>query len=276
MSEAQGGFSRFWHAIKRLITFKFLYQSKKIDERAEAMFTKSPDGIKAGYDLTKEKWVTQYRELRDAIANLIELQEQRQVRLENLDKEEHDLIKKREGAMTLFERAQAEKNDVDAKKHETAFNRFHERIQNIDAEQEELIKEIEEKGKEIENYKLRLTDFQNRIKKLEAEKQEAIADFISSEKTVELNERLAGIATSLDSGPLEAIRKKRTEMKARASLSSELAGTDVAFQDLQYSTAGTNTAGESALAQMLAERKAKKKALEEEKPTEKLEDRPEI
>ena len=142
--------------------------------------------------------------------------------------------------------------------------------------QEELVKEIQEKGKELANYKLRLTEFQNQIQELEEEKQEAIADFVSSQKTLELNERLAGIATSLDSGPLEAIQKARSELKARAKLSSELAGTDVAFQDLQYQKAGVETAGESALAQMLAERKAKRKETEEKEGEEKIEDRPEI
>ncbi|MFC1853270.1 hypothetical protein ACFL27_23985 [candidate division CSSED10-310 bacterium] len=273
---AQGGFSRFWQAIKRLITFKFLYESKRIDEKAEAIFTKSPDGIKAGYDLTKEKWVTQYRDLRDAIANLLELQEQRQIRLEKSEKEENELIEKREGALTLFEKTQAEGNLEEAKKHEAAFNRFHSRIEEIDKMQEELLQEITENGKELANYKLRLTEFQNQIKELEEEKQEAVADFVSSQKTIELNERLSGIATSLDSGPLAAIQKRRNELKAQAKLSSELAGTDVAFQDLQYEKAGKSTAGESAMAKMLAERKAKQKEAEEKPVQEKIEDRPEI
>ena len=79
MSETQGGFGRFWSSLKRFFSFKFLFQSKKIDQRAEEIFTTSPEGIKAGYDLTKEQWSEQYRELRDAIANLIELQEKRQI-----------------------------------------------------------------------------------------------------------------------------------------------------------------------------------------------------
>lgn len=276
MTQTQGGFSRFWQAIKRLITFKFLYESKRIDERAEAMFTRSADGIKAGFDLTKEQWVQQYRDLRDAIANLIELQEQRQIKLENSHKEEEQLIEKRDGALTLYEKAQTEKNEEETKKHEAAFSRFHARIQELDKLQDELVKEIAEKGKELANYKLRLTDFQARIQKLEEEKQEAIADFVSSKKTIELNERLAGIATSLETGPLEAIQKARNELKARANLSSELAGTDVAFQDLQYQKTGRETSGESVLTQMLAERKAKRKEMEAKESGEKIEERPEI
>jgi len=276
MSQTQGGFSRLWQAVKRLVTFKFLYESKRVDQKAEEIFTKSPEGIKAGFDLTKEKWVSQYRELRDAIANILELQEQRQIKLENLDKEENELLEKREGAMTLYERAMAENNTQEAKKHEIAFNRFHSRVEKIDQEQEELLKTIAEKGREIENYKLRLTDFQTQIQQLESEKQEAVADFVSSQKTLELNERLAGIATTLDTGPLEAIQKKRNELKARANLSSELAGTDAAFQELEYKQAGKETSGETAMAKMLAERKAKKKQLEDTQSKEKIEDRPEI
>lgn len=276
MSETQGGLSRFFGALKRFFTFKFLYQSKRVDEHADAIFTKSPEGIKAGFDLTKEQWVQQYRELRDAIANIMELQEQRQIRLEKLEEEEKLLIEKREGAMTMYERALAENNEGEAKKHEAAFNRFHSRVQAIDVEQEELLKAIEEKGKEIENYKLRLTDFQSQIQQLESEKQEAIADVITSQKTLELNERLSGVATTLETGPLEAIRKRRNELKARANLSSELAGTDVTLQDLQYQKAGKETEGQSALAQMLAERKAKTKEHEEKPVQENVEERPEI
>ena len=123
-----------------------------------------------------------------------------------------------------------------------------------------------------------LTAMQSEIEKMPIEKAEAIAQHVSAKKIIELNDRLSGIQTSMDKGPLDAVRKANQELSAKARISEKIAGTDVKLQDEEYAAAGSSSTSKDRMSQMLAARRAEKDAKTgaTEKKTTAKKDRPKI
>lgn len=260
-------------AIWRFFTFYALRKRVGLTKAADEMFTGSVDGIEAAYTLQQDQLVEQYKGLRDAVSQVEMITEQKRQQLEKLNEEEADLITKRDGALTLAEQS-AEGSDEYAK-HAAAFERFQTRIDEVEQVQARLEQEIEETSQSMKRHLQQLTDLQSEIQRLPQEKAEMVAQHISSTELIQLNDRLQGIQTSLDTGPIDAVRKANAELSAKARISEKLAGTDVAAQDAQYARAGHSESASSKMQEMLAARKAEREGASEESPKSE-DDRPEI
>jgi len=257
MSEEKVGIIR---AMFRYFRYWNWRKARYILDAADEQFTGSVDGIKAAFDMQQDKMVSQFRGLRDAIAQVETVLEDKRHRLEDLNKEEEDLLSKREGALKLAEKAQAAGNSTDYEKHAAAFERFQVRVEEIEATQARLEGEVKETGQVMERYMLQLQSLQAEIGKMPQQKAEAIADFISSKQIIELNDRLQGLETSVDRGPISAVLKANRELTARARVSEKLAGADVKLQDKQYEAAGRVSTARSKMEEMMAARKAEKQS----------------
>jgi chromosome segregation ATPase len=264
----------FFKSLWRLITFWKSRRAMGLVRSADEQFTGSVEGISDAFDLQQNKLVTQYRELRDAIASVETIIEQRRSRLDALNKEEEELIQKREGALAKAEEAEAMGDTTALERHTAAFERFENRIQEIEAQQAALEGEIKGSSQTMEKYMLQLTSMQSEIEKLPQQKAQAMADFISSRKIIELNERLSGIQTSIDRGPIEAVLKANKDLSARARITEKLAGTDSRIQDMEYAQAGRGSSARDKMKQMLAARKAERQGQTEEEAAK--DNRPEI
>jgi chromosome segregation ATPase len=275
MAEEKIGIFR---AFLRYLRFWNWKKARGIIKAADEQFTGSVDGISAAFDIQKDKMVTQFHGLRDAIAEVENVLEDKRSRLEALNKEEENLLRKREGALARAEDAQ-EANDTKAyEKHAKAFERFQVRIDEIEATQARLQQEVAEASVTMEKYMLQLQDFQAEIEKMPQQKAEAIADYVSSKKIIELNDRLQGLETSLDKGPISAVLDVNKKLTAKARISEKLAKADVRLQDKEYENAGRESTAKSKMDQMLAARrveKDKKTGVTKEKAKEK-DDRPKI
>ena len=275
MAEEKIGIFR---AILRYFRFWNWKKARGIIKAADEQFTGSVDGISAAFDIQKDKMVTQFHGLRDAIAEVELILEDKRSRLEDLNKEEEDLLRKREGALAQAEKAK-EANDMKAyEKHANAFERFQVRIDEIELTQTRLQQEVAETSQTMDKYMLQLQDFQAEIEKMPQEKAEAIADYVSSKKIIELNDRLQGLETSLDRGPISAVLNANKKLTAKARISEKLAKADVKLQDKEYEKAGRESTARSKMDQMLAARrveKDKKTGVTKEKAKEK-DDRPKI
>ena len=248
----------FFKSLWRLITFWKSRKAMGLVRTADEQFTGSVEGISDAFDLQQEKLVKQYRELRDAIASVETVIEQKRNRLDSLNKEEADLIQKREGALAKAEEAEAMNDAAALERHTAAFERFENRIQKIEGEQATLEADIKETSQTMNKYMLQLTTMQSEIEKLPQQKAQAMADFISSKKIIELNDRLAGIQSSIDRGPIEAVLKANKDLSARARITERLAGTDVRIQDMEYAQAGLGSSARDKMKQLLAARKAER------------------
>lgn len=253
-------------------------KARYILDAADQQFTGSVDGISAAFEMHRDTMVERFTGLRDAIAQVEAVLEDKRDRLEKLNQEEDDIIRKRDGALALAEKAKDEGNDADYEKHASAFERFHARIEEIEATQARLNVEIGETNATMDKYLLQLQELQAEIEKLPTKKAEAIADFVSSKQIIELNDRLQGLETSIDRGPISAVLQANRNLTAKARISEKLAGADVKLQDKQYERAGKSSSARNLMEEMLAAKKADKQAGEkvETAKTGEADDRPKI
>jgi len=236
-------------SIGRFFSNVFGLASGAIDEASDNLASGSAGAIKAQFRRTKEEWLKQYNDMREAVSQLMVVREQKKNEMEKLQEEEDDLIIKMEGALNEAQ------NNPSNTGHQEAYERFFNRKNEIDERQETLSSEIDQSEAQLVDFKKKLSNFQAEIKKLEQEEAETIADIISSQKIVELNDRISKISTDNISQSLTAIRSKRAKLKAKAKLSSELSKTDLNQMDQQYKDGGQKTAASEAFANALASKK---------------------
>jgi hypothetical protein len=275
MAEEKIGIFR---AILRYLRFWNWKKARGIIKAADEQFTGSVDGISAAFDIQKDKMVSQFQGLRDAIAEVEAILEDKRARLEALNIEEEELLGKREGALARAEEAQ-EANDMSAyDKHSAAFERFQVRIEEIDQTQERLNKDITDTSQTMDRYMLQLQEFQAEIEKMPTQKAEAIADYVSASQIVELNDRLQGLETSLDKGPISAVLEANKKLTAKARISEKLSKVDVRVQDKEYARAGRQSTARSKMDEMLAARRLEKEKQTgvKEKKAKEEDDRPKI
>lgn len=264
-------------ALFRYLRFWNWRKARYIVDAADAQFTGSVDGIDAAFEMHRDTLVERYQGLRDAISEVEAVLEDKRGRLEKLNEEEEELLGKREGALNLAEQANASGDTEEYEKHAAAFERFQNRIVEIEQTQERLKGEVDATSETMDRYMLQLQEFQAEIEKLPTQKAEAIADFVSSKQIIELNDRLQGIETSIDRGPISSVLEANRKLTAKARISEKLAGADIKVQDKEYARAGRVSTARSKMDEMLAARRAEKEGPKEEAAkTEEKEDRPEI
>ena len=103
MADAPIGIVR---ALFRFFRFWNWRKARGIIDAADQQFTGSVDGISAAFDMHQDQVVQQFRGLRDAVAEVEAVLEDKRSRLAKLNDEEHDLLRKREGALALAEQTE--------------------------------------------------------------------------------------------------------------------------------------------------------------------------
>ena len=92
---------------------------------------------------------------------------------------------------------------------------------------------------------------------------------------IELSDRLSGLKSSMDKGPMDAVLEANRKLSARARITDKLSGIDAANVDKEYEQAGRSSTARDKLEQMMAARKAEKAGGETKEAAEE-EDRPKI
>jgi phage shock protein A len=254
--ERMGLFQALW----RLITFYGLRKQLGLVRAADRMFTGSTDGIADAFDLHRDQLIHRYEDLFDAFGQIETVLEERRLESEALAKELKDLGVKRDGALTMYERAQQAADAEEMQKHKAAFERFQGRIKQIEEHQGELTDDVKVQEERMRGFERQLTSLQAEIQNLPAQKAQAMADFVSNQKIIDFNRRLQGLQASIDRGPLDAVLQANRELTAKARVSERLAGTDVRAQDTEYAAAGRSSSVDDDFNAMLAARKAEREA----------------
>lgn len=256
MEEQVGIMQALW----RFITFYRLRKALGLVRAANKQFTGSTSGIRDAFDLEMNQKVQEYKQLESAVAEVENVIESKRLELERLNTEEKDLLKKREGALALAEKAQVESNNDTFAQHQAAFTRFQSRINEVEERQNNLSEQMKQYEDSMKKYMLQLTKMQAFIQSLPAKKAEAIADFVSAKRIIELNHRLMGIKTSYEDGPMSLVLEENRRLTAQARVTEKMAGTSVELQDTMYAEAGRSSESGDVFAKMLAARKAQKEA----------------
>jgi chromosome segregation ATPase len=252
MADEQMGLFR---ALWRLVTFYGLRKRLGLVRAADRMFTGSTSGIADAFDLHRDELVRRYNDLFEAFGQLEAVIEEKRIDLERLVGEYKDLVVKRDGALTMYERAT---NEQDKQKHKAAFDRFQGRLKAIEARRGELTTDLQGQEERMQNFERQVTVLQSEIQNLPTQKAQALADFVSNQKIIDLNKRLHGLQESIDRGPIDAVVQANRELAAQARVSERLAGTDVRAQDAEYASAGRTSSIDDEFTAMLAARKAER------------------
>jgi chromosome segregation ATPase len=257
MAEEQMGVFR---ALWRFITFYGLRKQLGLVRAADRMFTGSTEGIADAFDLHRDQLIRRYEDLFSAFGQLETVLEEKRLESEALAKELRELGVKRDGALTMYERAEHAGDDEEKQKHKAAFERFQGRIKQIQVRQGELTDDVKVQEERMRGFERQLTSLQAEIQNLPAQKAHAVADFVSNQKIIDLNRRLQGLQASIDRGPLDAVLQANRELAAKARVSERLSGTDVRAQDAEYAAAGRSSSVDDDFSAMLAARKAEREA----------------
>ncbi len=192
----------------------------------------SPEAIKATYASAIDDAKKRYKEMEKAVALLAAQREKTETALKELDREEADLQRKLEGALSA---AQAEPgNPV----HQEAGARYITRMKEIDEKQAQLATELEGQQSRVEEYKAKLRGFMDEIERLKREQGEMVAEFVSAQQMVQLEDRLRGLGETAVDESLVAIREKVAGLRSRAKIAAEMRGSTLPTQDIAYEKMG--------------------------------------
>lgn len=218
-----------------------------IDSRTDAMLT-TPTGIKSTFEKTREQWTRQYGEVREAVAQLMLVLNQKRRQVDALKEEAKDVKIKMKGAVEQYKKTQEPR-------YQEAFTDLFNRDKAIAVQQENLDKEIRELHGKVNQYREKLKEMQVRIQDLKKQESEAIADIVSSQQIIKLNDSLNSISMDLDDRNLQAINERREALRNQADLSGQLAETEVSRDlDKELADAGMKSEAADVFAAMLAER----------------------
>ena len=246
----------FFRAIARFFTRLFGLGEGALNNAGDKMLTANESTIRSQFRKVREDLLKNHTTVRNAVANLMAINEEKKNETEELNKKVKELETKKIGAVRKFK----ETNDV---KYQDLFKEFSVQLQKA-TESIALNKTfIEQNSSNIEKYKAQLVTLQTRIEELKSQEDQAVADITSSRQITKLNELLSGLSTDVNMQGIEAIDEARKKALANAKLSTELSQTSKSAVDDELLAAGSN----------LDEEFAKMLAVEEQKMTVNTEER---
>jgi phage shock protein A len=199
------------------------------------MVAGSPEAIRSTYAAAISDSQRRYKDLETAVALLARERERTEERLKDLDREELELTRKLEGALSA---AEAQPSDPS---HREAGIRYQTRIQEIDEIQLKLTQELEGQRNKVEEYKLKLRGFKEEIDRLKREQGEMVAEYVSNQQVIMLEDRLKGLGDTVVDQSVVAIREKVAGLKAQAKIASEMNSASLGSQDKAYEQIGAQT-----------------------------------
>lgn len=219
-----------------------------LNNASDKMLTANESTIRAQFRKVRDRLLKNHSTVRNAVANLMAINEEKKQEITDLTKQIKQLETKKLGAVKKFKETQ----DV---KYQEAFALYHQQLQKA---QEKLGQDktfVDSNSENVEKYKRQLIKLQNKIEELKVQEDQAVADITSSRQVTQLNELLSGMSTDIDMQGIESIEDARKKSMANAQLSSELSSTNKTDLDDELLEAGSGVDDE--FAKMLADEETK-------------------
>ncbi|OHD08017.1 MAG: hypothetical protein A2086_02100 [Spirochaetes bacterium GWD1_27_9] len=238
----------FFGAIGRFFSRLFGIGEGALNNASDKMLTANEATIRAQFRKVRDQLIQNHSTVRNAVANLMAINEEKKTETEDLTKKVKELETKKLGAVRKFK----ETNDV---KYQDLFKEFSLQLQKAQEKIEQNNAFIATNTENIEKYKRQLIILQNKIEELKVQEDQAVADITSSRQVTKLNELLSGLSTDVNMQGVEAIEEARKKSIANAKLSTELSGTSKTEIDEELLSAGSSADEE--FAKMLAQEESK-------------------
>jgi chromosome segregation ATPase len=186
--------------------------------------------------------VQQYKE---AVAGLIAQEEKKMTTLSRLNEEVGQLERLRQGAAAKAKSSVAAlkakglneeqiRRDEEYKKCLSAFNDFSSTLQEKNARIAELENDLKNYAKNIGDHKVQLQQLLRDLDKLKSEATDAVAEVLTAKEEKEIADMISGISEDRTDKELAQMRDMRSEMRASARVSRELAGTDTKRSEAEF------------------------------------------
>ena len=214
-------------------------------DAARRVLDANPHVVRAKYDEVIKEKTSQINQYKTAVAGLIAQQEKKMDKAESLSEDVARLEKLKAGALAKAkervnaiqaaggDKAQIQ-TDEEYQKCLGAFNDFSSTLQEKQDHIVDLETDVGDLAERIKSHKVQLQNLQRDIEKVKVESKEAVADIISAQHEKELADTISGISEDKTAGKLSELRNIRTEAKAEARISKELAGTDNVAQEADF------------------------------------------
>ena len=264
-----------FEALWRFITFYKLRKALGLARAADAQFTGSAEGISDAYDLHHDQLVHEYKEFFQALSEVESAIESKRNRLKEVQDRRKQAEKALEGALSVYEKAQAKADQAAMNEAEKDGESFRQDVNRMQGQETELQTDIASQEQKVTELEGRLTAMQREIQNLSVEKADAIADFVSNKKLIEARERLMGLKSRIDMGPIDAVRKANMDLAAKARVAGRLAGADADQKREKYLEAGDQSLATTDFKKLVEARKAQREQATGESQTN-TEDRPKI
>lgn len=199
----------------------------------------------ATYDASIEKSQQRYNTVRNAVAKLVGIEQEKVAKVKTLTEKFQTLEKVKQGAAgkakSLADQLKAQgvpvdqiKKNPEYLKHMAAFQNAATSAKDVENDIQSLENELEGHRGQISQYKIQLQNMQRSNKDLQEEKQEAIADVAIAKEMQAVNDVLNGLTEDTVDKDLVAARKARQNAKAKAHITAELAGNDARLAEAEY------------------------------------------
>lgn len=218
-------------SIARYLKTLFGLAEGQTERAADSLLTSSPEAIRNQFRKTKEDWVRDYEQMKNAVADLSAIRQGKFQELGELKQTLEQKTASMNGAVELYKKSQDERL-------REAYARLADEKETLEERSEALHADIENQDKLIQSYKDKLRSLQQSISNLKKEESETVAEIVSSRKIAELNAKLEGLSTDTQAKNLDAIREARKKARALAQLSNDLKQSPQHDLDLQIAQAG--------------------------------------
>ena len=206
---------------------------------------KNPTVMKAKFDDVIKSKVDQIHTYKQAVAKLIAQQEKKMAKLKALTEETKKLETLKAGALAMAKQTVSKLQNEGQTKEEihaseqyrkclTAYNDFTATVTEKKDHIKDLEGDIAEYDESLANHKVNLTQLTRDIEKLKSEAADAVADVITAKEETDLSDMLNGISQDGMAKELQDMRELRSEMRAEARVSREMAGTDGKAQEAEF------------------------------------------
>ena len=243
---------RYFRALWYMITGRFSAATEALQSNKYVMG--------ATYDKSITKSQDRFTTVKNAVAQLMGIEQTRIQEIKELQAREDKLEKVKKGAHAAMQRtikslAGKDKAEIQAnpefQKHHAAYTDASSSVAEVSARIDEKETDLAERRKQISQYKIQLQQMQRDVKDLAEEKQEAVADVAVAQQAEAIASVLNGIAEDSTDKDLQAARAARKAAKAKAQISTELAGTDAVHAENEYLELAGSAVADSELDDLL-------------------------
>lgn len=250
----------FWAALVRFVTFYEMRKALGLVRAADKQFTGSANGIADAYDLHAEQLKAEFDTFWESLSAVENAVEMKRGQLEEKRRQVQDKQHLINGALSLCDEAEAKGDAQELKEAEEAGKEYQAELKKAQTEEKALEEDLRTQEARLIGLEDQLNVMKKRISDLPTEKSAAIADFVSNSAIIDAFERINGLKSRLDSGPIDAVLEANKQLAAKARVAGRMSNAANEDKDAKYRNAAKSSDASDDFAKLRAARKAERDA----------------